>query len=312
MMDFEEFKYSVMENIRHFLPERYADAAITLQEVTKNNDQKLTGLLIRTENGEVTPIIYLDQYYEQYQAGQSMDDIFNTIAAVRTADEIVEHFDRGSIADFEHIKDKIICKLVNAEMNEEYLSDKPHKQIEDLAVMYAIDLGSNYGGHMTAPVTESMMKRYGLGIHELHEIALHNLSESSIEFKSMKDIIIEMMFPDGIPENYMMASLPFSDMDAIPMYVLTNAEGMNGAAAVLDKRTMESIAVQFGGDFVVIPSSIHEVIVLPFTEDLSQREIEQIIRDVNAEHVAPDERLSDHAYKYDSKLHKLVRMNYAE
>ena len=80
MMDFEEFKNSVADQIKDFLPEKYADAAVDLQEVTKNNDTVLTGILIRTEESNIAPNIYLEGYFEQYQDGRDMDDILQNIA----------------------------------------------------------------------------------------------------------------------------------------------------------------------------------------------------------------------------------------
>lgn len=308
MMNFEEFNDFIAKHVRNYLPEKYAGTDITLLEVTKDNDRKLIGLSIRMKDSITTPIIYLDQYYMQYGDGRGTDDILRDIADVRTASEMKEHSEMERITDFEFVKDKIICRLVNAEMNKEYLSGKPYKQIEDLAVLYVVDLGDYVAGHMSATVTDSMMEWYGINAQELHEIALRNLSESSIEIKSMRDAIIEITFPDGLPENDSIASVLFPGMDMNPMYVLSNAERWNGAAAVLDRKTMDGIAEKLGGDYVVIPSSVHEVIILPISESTDIQAIDREIQSINAELVVPEERLSDHAYLYDSAAHKLVLM----
>ena len=90
------------------------------------------------------------------------------------------------------------------------------------------------------------------------------------------------------------------------MYVLSNSEKLNGAAALLDAKTMEAISEKLGGDFIVLPSSIHECIVLPVTEDMDRHTLEAMVQDVNAGQVAPEERLSDHVYMYDSQAKELV------
>ena len=167
------------------------------------------------------------------------------------------------------------------------MADKPYTQIEDMAVIYVIDLGSGAEGHMSSPITYDLMKRYGVDTQMLHEIAIHNLAKSEIVFKSMKDALMEIMFPDGVPEEDPLAEI-LSAEDEIPMYVLSNAEKLNGAASVLDKDTMETISEMLGGDFVVI------------------------IREVNTGQVAPEERLSYHAYQYDSGKHALMRMDKKE
>lgn len=306
MMDFEEFKNSVAEQIKNFLPEKYEDASVTLQDVTKNNDTVLTGLLIKTEDSNIAPNIYLENFFEQYQDGRDMADILQNIADVRVQHEMEQGFDVSRLTDFDQVKDNIICKLVNAELNADYLADKPHTMVEDLAVVYAIDLGGNESGHMTAPITNSLMEQYGITQEELHDIALHNLSESQIEFKTMRDVLVDMMFPDGIQPDDPRAFMLPPEEENPSMYVLSNADKLNGASALLDAKTMEDISEKLGGDFIVLPSSIHETIVLPATEDMDRHTLEAMVQDVNAGQVAPEERLSDHVYMYDSQEKELV------
>ena len=305
-MNFEEFTQQVAKEVKRFLPEKYDDASVTLQYVTKNNDQQLTGLMIKTEDTNIAPNIYLEGYFEQYQDGKDFEDIVRDIADVRVRHELNQDFDVSKITDFDQVKDHIICKLVNAEMNAEYLADKPHTQVEDLAVMYAVDLGGGEGGKMTAPITNALMEQYGVTTQELHDIAIHNLAESQIEFKTMRDVLIDMMFPDGISENDPRAFMIPPEEENPSMYVLSNAEKLNGAAALLDAKTMEDISEKLGGDFIVLPSSILECIVLPVNEDMDRHTLEAMVQDVNAGQVAPEERLSDHVYMYDSQEKELV------
>ena len=306
MMDFEEFKTSVADQIRDYLPEKYADATVALQDVTKNNDTVLTGLLIRTEDSNIAPNIYLENFFEQYQDGEDLGSILQHIADIRVNHEMEQGFDVSKITDFDQVKDHIICKLINAEMNAEYLADKPHTIVEDLAVIYAVDLGGNESGKMTAPITNALMEQYGVNTQELHDIAIHNLSESQIEFKTMRDVLIDMMFPEGISADDPRAFMIPPEEESPSMYVLSNSEKLNGAAALLDAKTMEAISEKLGGDFIVLPSSIHECIVLPVTEDMDRHTLEAMVQDVNAGQVAPEERLSDHVYMYDSQAKELV------
>ena len=306
MMDFDEFKNNVAEQIKDYLPEKYAGAEVNLQEVTKNNDTVLTGIMIRTEDSNISPNIYLEGYFEQYQDGRDMEDILQNIADVRVQHEMSQDFDVSKITDIDQVKDHIICKLVNAEMNEDYLADKPHTMKEDLAVVYAVDLGKSAGGRMSSPITNSLMKQYGLTTEELNDIALHNLSESKIEFMTMRDVLVDMMFPDGIDEGDPRAFMLPPEEENPSMYVLSNAERLNGAAAILDAKTMEDISEKLGGDFIVLPSSIHETIVLPLNENMDRQTLEAMVQDVNAGQVAPEERLSDHVYMYDSQEKELV------
>ena len=159
---------------------------------------------------------------------------------------------------------------------------------------------------MTAAVTDNLLEMYGISKEELHDIALHNLAESKIEFKTMRDVLINMMFPDGISENDPMSFMIPPEEEHPSMYVLSNGDTLNGAAALLDAKTMEDISQRLGGDFIVLPSSIHEVIVLPADVEMDRRDLEAMVQDVNAGEVAPEDRLSDHVYMYDSREKELV------
>ena len=123
MMDFEEFKKNVAENIKDYLPEQYQDATVTIQEVTKSNDITLSGLMIRTEDNNIAPNIYLENYYEQYEDGKDFSEILQDISNVRVHNEMSKGFDVSRITDIDKVRENIICRLVNQEMNAEYLSD---------------------------------------------------------------------------------------------------------------------------------------------------------------------------------------------
>ena len=312
MMDFEQFKEHVQENIKDFLPPEYADASVTLAEVTKNNDVQLTGVMIKTEDMNIAPNIYLEGFFDKMKNGADIDDVMADIANVRVEHEMQSSFDTSIITDIDKVKDNIICKLVNAETNKEYLADKPFTQKEDLAIVYAVDLGSNSGGRMTAPITDSLMQQYGLNTEQLHDIAMENLDKAPLEFKSMRDVLAEMMFPDVDKNDPMISAMLPPEDPTTAMYVVTNEEKLKGATAILNEKLMDDIADKLGGDFVVLPSSIHECIVLPMSENMDRSTLENMVQEVNAGQVAPQERLSDHVYIYDSSEHEIVRTDKME
>ena len=308
MMNFDEFKQNVADHIKDYLPEQYQNAEVTIQEVTKSNDITLSGLMIRTEENNIAPNIYLENFFAQYEDGKDMSEILQDISNVRVHNEMSKGFDVSRITDIDKVRENIICRLVNQDMNAEYLENKPFTPFEDLAVVYAVDLGTREGGRMTAPITNQMMDAYGITTEELHAIAMENLANSHIEFKSMRDTLMEMM---GITEDDPQAFM-LPPEEGPQMYILTNAEKLDGAATILDAKTMENISEKFNGDFVVLPSSRHEVIILPATEDMDRKVLENMVQDVNAGQVAPEDRLSDHVYQYDAENHELLRMDRLE
>lgn len=313
MMEFDEFNENVITNIKNYLPIRYEDAQASIHTVVKNNDVQLTGIRIRLKESNLAPCIYLDQYYDQYRSGRDITEIMQDIAEVSISNEMDQQLDISQIYDFSLVKDKIFCKLINGDMNERYLADKPYTQIEDMAIVYAIDLGSTTSGYMSLPITFNLMDQYGVNIHMLHDIAMDNLAESNIVFRSMADVMKELLFYDEMfEEDPLTETMMLSGENEFPMYILSVEDNVNGAAAILDTATMESISEKLGGDFVVIPSSIHEVIIVPVDDDLSRDTLENIVQEVNNSQVPPEERLSYHVYQYDSQKHSLVRMDKKE
>ena len=301
MMSFDEFKDKIVEGIRDFLPDSFKEAEISLNDVTKNNDTRLTGLTIRNNASEISPTIYLEQFYDKYKDGFSLDELLENIANIRVDRGIdtalSENFSVDMLTKLEMIKDKITCKLLNREMNEDYLSNKPFTAVEDLAVVYMVDLGGGPNGHMSTVITDNLMEMYGLTTPELHSIAMDNLAKTEISFRSMMDVIREMM-PENEPD--------FFGADEMPMYVLNTNDMFNGARAILDTRTMDDIAQKLNGDFIVIPSSINECIILPMRDALNREDMDGMIQDVNSTQVEAEERLSDHIYMYDAVEHELV------
>ena len=318
-MNYEEFKQEVADRIKEFLPEKYADADVSIQTVVKNNDQKLDGLMVKLEDSNIAPNIYLNQFYEQHEDGRPMDDILAAIADVRTQHEMSQDFDVSRITDFDSVKDRITCRLINAEQNAEYLADKPHTMVDDLAVTYHIAIGKEESGTMSAPITNRLMEGYGASVEQLHQIALDNMDTlTPATFKSMTETMVDMMLPDmmrnGMTEEEAREAIagmipPTSDE---MMYVLSNEDKLNGAAVLLNDKVMDDITEKLGQDYFILPSSVHEVLIVPKNDQMDLKTLESMVQDVNATQVAPEERLSDHVYAYDAKEHELFRADKAE
>ena len=318
-MNYEEFKQEVADRIRNFLPEKYADADVSIQTVVKNNDQKLDGLMVKLEDSNIAPNIYLNQFYEQHEDGRPMDEILAAIADVRTQHEMSQDFDVTRLTDFDSVKDRITCRLVNAEQNAEYLEDKPHTMVDDLAVTYHIAIGKEESGTMSAPITNRLMEGYGVDVEQLHKIALDNMDAlTPASFKTMTETMVEMMLPDmmrsGMTEeearDAIATMVPPTQDDM--MFVLSNEDKLHGAAVILNDKVMDDITEKLGADFFILPSSVHEVLIVPKTDQIDLQTLESMVQDVNATQVAPEERLSDHVYAYDVKEHELFRADKAE
>ena len=290
---FEEFKNEVVGKIREFLPESFASAEVSLQVVRKNNDLQLTGLTIRSTESNICPTIYLEKFYDEYVEGADMSEILERIAEARMDHEVSESFDVAQITDFEQIKGKLVPRLINAEMNSELLEARPHKLVADLAVTYCALLDQSFDGTASVAVTNELMKMWNTSVEELHEIAVANLSELlPSTFKGMTEVMSEMM---GMSTEDM--EMMGMSNDEEQMYVLSNSIKVNGASALLDAKMMEEI-IEKVGDFFILPSSIHETLVVPVKSGMDVESLEAMVREVNSTQLQPDEILSNRVYSY--------------
>lgn len=305
-MRFEEFKVAVLDGIREWLPEQFATAHISLQVVTKNNNLKLTGLTIQSVGSNISPTIYLEEFYRKYQEGMEMLEILKKIADIRMEHEVEGDFDASQIIDFARCQDKIFPRLIGAEWNQELLENRPHVLIEDLAVTFCIDLGANKDGSMSVPIHNDLMKTWNLTADDLYEIAVKNLSDSKVgTFRSMNEVMASMMLPNIINEcgdeeaakDMLEMMLPSEDM----MYVLSKEDGIYGACILLDKQIMQKVIDRVGSEFYILPSSVHECLVVPASQDMNPSDLVAMVREVNSTTVESVDRLSDNVYTYSAE-----------
>ncbi len=318
MLNYDEFKQAVADNIKDYLPAKYEESHVEVKEVIKNNNTVLDGLVVTSPDSNVSPTIYLNHYYEQYKNGKDIDDVIGDIADVYIENAVDRRLDISGIIDFESAKEHIVPRIINAEENRELLADRPHQLMDDLAVTYHIQL--NQEGTASIAVTDKLMEMYDISVEELHEIAVANLEEKMpTSFRTMADVMKEMIFTEALKEfdgdreaAMSMAEEMLPPGDDGLMYVLSNEQRLNGAAVALNEKAMEMVSEQIGGDFYVLPSSLHELLIVPKSAGMELSELESMVREVNATQVEPDEKLSDHVYAYDSREKELFRADRVE
>lgn len=297
-LNYEEFKQAVTRQIKDFLPESYADSEVSLNCVLKNNE-KLDAVIIKSPTSNMAPTIYLGGFFNAYRNGETLDAVLGRMADIYVQNDTKGNFEIKAIMDYENVKDRIVPRLVGLDNNAEYLAGRPYTEVDGLAAIYTIQLGEDEAGSMSVTITNDMMKSYGVDINVLHDVAVSNMSTlTPYEFMGMKEVIVQMM-----GEDFPMEEIPEDDM----MFILTNRQRMNGAALLLDRDVMDRIAQQIGQDFFIIPSSIHEVILVPQNGDMEYKDLEKMVCEVNSTQVEPQDKLSDHIYRYDYEVHELYR-----
>ena len=203
MLNFSEFQDYALMTIPERLPEEYKGAQIRSHEVEKNNGIVLHGITVTPEDSNIAPNVYLDGYFKQYEEGKDLDAIMDQITHTVVSNiKAPEEF--GNIAekfqDFEFVKSNIVMVAVNTQRNAKLLSQIPHKEKEDLSLIYKVMIGRDSEGTATITIRNEHMAMWGVTADDLHELAVANTKEIlPVTIQSMNEVMREMFGKDGMP-----------------------------------------------------------------------------------------------------------------
>lgn len=293
-MSYEKFVGRVVE----ILGERVeAQVHLTVHTTIKNNGYERKGITFSEEGINISPTIYLEEYYEKFIRGSDVESLAEQVLKMYDKVRVKHIWGETAVQDYQNVKERIIYKLVNQERNEEMLSQVPHADFLDLAVLFyvLVDIDEP-GGQMAAMlIRNEHLTWWKVTAEEIQRQAEANTERIlPYEFSAMC-MVIEEMLDDKDLDDEEWRKLREQES----MYVLTNHIRSGGAAAILYPGRLEAIGAYFKENYYILPSSIHEVIIIPESRALPKEEMECVIREVNETQVQAEEFLSDHAYYYD-------------
>ena len=291
-MRMEEFAEEVLKGVKE---KAGGNLKVQIVSANKNNGVTLTGITAsRTENSGGA-CIYLNGFYEGYCDGQiTLDWVTEDVYG-----KLMEHcdgldgVDMEVLWDWEAAKAHIRAKLVNREMNRELLKGVPYREFLDLAVIYYATVdGLPEGMNGAFTVSKKNMEVWRKDENALYQSAVSNMRlDGKPVFEDIKKIIRSMM-PEEISD------LPVG-ISRFRFYVLTNPQKVFGAVELLDGNTLKKIGDELGGDFIVLPSSVHESIIIPADGSVSYQKLADMVTDINVNVVSAEERLSDYVYLFE-------------
>lgn len=298
-MEYKEFVEYIKMNAGYIAGE---GGNITINHVIKNNGCEMDGLVIMEKGKDIAPTIYLDSFYELYTNGENIKSIIRQIELIYEQNKNNVTFDVNILKHFDTIKDKIVYKVVNYRSNEKLLEQVPHKRILDLAVVFYCLLDNEYGRSATALIYNNNLKNWNVTIDDVYKAALKNTPDLLHSKISSMAALFEKC---GV--NVDGEEVDLKDYVPSDMYVLTNESKLNGAACILYENVLYDFAQKLGADLYILPSSVHEVILLPKLSVFEKDELVNMVKEVNTEGVAADEVLSDHVYEYN-RTERLITM----
>lgn len=289
-MTYETFRKEVLQGLQS---RDIGNASLSLTKKLKSNGQIRYGIVFNNPATNTSPTIYLEEYYGLYQLTGNFTEIVDALVHLYRSLPAIQ-VDEKELYNFFAAKDRIIMKLVNTEKNRAFLETVPHIPFQDLSIVYFYFMGKAGNRFMDMPVNDDLIRRWGIDTPTLHQQAMANYNRLlPIKFGSLNQLLLEHGLLDK--EDYAALS---DDGWSDALYCLTNEFSTGGAVLMTCKNLMDKIADFLGEDFYILPSSTHEVLLLPESRAPSKEDLDQIVQEVNREALEPEDYLSDHAYYY--------------
>lgn len=154
------------------------------------------------------------------------------------------------------------------------------KGMDGLTVAFLLDMQN--GSHMLFP--KASMYAYGMTLQEIFDHVNH--TNYGFRFAPMADFL-----------GFSGEEDPTHDI----FHVLTNEKGCYGAAAITNPIVLQQLKSYFKRSFYILPSSIHEVLLMPIDTipDITPDELATLVQGINQSIVEEKDWLSDHVYLFD-------------
>lgn len=300
-MELEEFIQAVVSRLRGKFGCEYHVEAV---DVPKNNGVIFHGVNIMRKDKKIAPCIYLDGYYGRYvDENMAPDAVATDIIRVYEENADNLNFDVSLLTDYNNVRPKLCGRLVNTGKNSALLNDLPHREFLDLSLIYSVEVCGFDKGIGSVLVYNSHIERWNVSEEELYQAVMENMEHTDHgTIQNLAQVITQMAGLAEIPK--------WLKNDACPMYILSDKKKQNGAVQMLNKRMLKTAAKMFGRDFMVLPSSVHEVLLVPVIKDMEEKDyvvkLKDMIREVNDTQVEDMEILSYHVYRYCADTETVV------
>lgn len=291
-MNYQQFQRKLADEVRH---RSGGKLSVTLRTVTKNNGVRRRAMEVRRGQTDLHPSIFMDDYFDEYRKGVPVGHLANLVldqCSTYGRDlKLPENFFRV----YDDIAGSVFCKLVNRGKNREVLPDVPNRPWLDLALVCYYRVDESILKDASILIRREHLRFWGISEKKLFRDAWANTKKKQKPvFMSLSSAIAEMNLSDGGQET------------ESPLYLLTNEQKCFGAVCIGYPGETEKIAQKVGGDYYIIPSSIHECLILGADDIYRPETLNRMVREINSSQLEPQEVLSDHVYFYDSRRREIA------
>ena len=269
---------------------------VYIHTAVKNNGKERKGITVSEKGIHISPTIYLEEYFQQFQEGKPIEKIVEKILQLYEEVKCSHPCEESLLQNYEELKGKFACKLIHRGKNEKLLNDIPYVPWMDLAIVVFVLLEVSPYGTATVLVRKEHLEIWGLTEAQLFDEAKKNTPILfPYQFCPMRKLLREIC-PYAVDEG---------EEEEESLYVLSNKLRSFGAASMLYEGILEKVGQKLGENYYILPSSIHEVIVVPESKSPVKQDLEEMVREINETQVEEEEVLSDRVYYFSRKENRL-------
>ena len=298
-MDYETFKMKLSQDIYQTLCDSgMENVTMRFQNIEKLN-QNYESLTVIPENGVFGATLNLETAFAEYSRNGDYKNVLDkSVDVVLAGIDRMPTVDLENLLNYEAMKKTLAIDIISAERNETLLQKVPHELMEDMVAVYRFVLNNSEAGRETVLVTKDMLNNMGITEEQLMSDAKEIAPKiRPVVIQGMNEVMKEKMGE----EEFEKIDLPNKGNEIL--FLASVPDGICGAGVLAYPNFMEQAADIIGGDFFILPSSIHEVLLVPDDGSWSARALKALVENVNETEVRPEEKLTDSVYHYDSKAH---------
>ena len=290
---------SFLNCVTNCLKARLGDSfLVSVEQIPKNNGTAADALCIRHKLESASPTIYLKPYYDAFCSGIPLNDILDHILELYRSTILPSSMNLTPLNTLSDIQTKVVFRAINASANRSLLSSSPHAIWPDLdlAFVFYLFLLDSQEGQLASLITRENQQSWKVSDRQLLELSMTNTPRLlPLSFQSLSQVIGQDL---GSSSSCYDASFP--------LYVLSNRNGIYGAGAMFYPNALSRAAIVMKCEkLFILPSSVHEVLLTPYWEQISCRQLADTVYQINTEEVPVEDRLSNHIYTYSLKERKL-------
>lgn len=267
-----------------------------LTNVTKNNGTNRVAMVLYKNDDKIRPQIYLEKYYKDYQRGKELQEIVEDVLKMyKSAMKDINPKNLERLEEWTNIKKRLALRIVSKERNQEELYNLVYEEICDLVAIATICVERNGEGVKSIRITQDLARKWNVSNEEILEAAKENTATLfPPKIQDLYEFVQDMV--DISKEELSQGRKNFPDLQ-----ILTNDLCINGATVIMYDSFMKEVYERLGGKFIILPSSVHEVLVVPLEDSMYIPYLQEVVESINQRFVAEDEILSDNVYMYDGE-----------